>query len=181
MPSLIEMPAAAGMPATAEKTTPVVGGISFAIEPGEFVGFLGPNGAGKTTTLKMLSGLLHPTAGEATVHGYVPWRRDRDYLGQMTLIMGQRNQLAWDIPVMDSFELNRAIFRIPWDDFRTRRDELIDLADVPLHGRCRSALSAGDRHPSRHAALRRRSAGSHPPLLALEDDHDRLRGRGIPR
>jgi ABC-2 type transport system ATP-binding protein len=107
-----------------------VAGIGFEIEPGEVVGFLGPNGAGKTTTLKMLSGLLHPTAGEATVHGFVPWRRDRDYLGQMALIMGQRNQLTWDIPVMDSFELNRAIFRIPWDDFRARRDELIDLLDL---------------------------------------------------
>jgi ABC-2 type transport system ATP-binding protein len=107
-----------------------VGGIGFEIAPGEIVGFLGPNGAGKTTTLKMLSGLLHPTAGEATVHGFIPWRRDRDYLGQMTLIMGQRNQLTWDIPVMDSFELNRAIFRIPWDEFRARRDELIDLLDL---------------------------------------------------
>lgn len=112
------------------KDVVAVGGIGFAIDAGEVVGFLGPNGAGKTTTLKMLSGLLHPTAGEATVHGFVPWRRDRDYLGQMALIMGQRNQLAWDIPVMDSFELNRAIFRIPWDDFRTRRDELIGLLDL---------------------------------------------------
>ena len=107
-----------------------VGGISFEIEPGEVVGFLGPNGAGKTTTLKMLSGLLHPTAGDATVFGFTPWRRDRGYLGQMALIMGQRNQLTWDIPVMDSFELNRAIFRIPWDAFRARRDELIDLLDL---------------------------------------------------
>ena len=107
-----------------------VGGIGFEIEPGEIVGFLGPNGAGKTTTLKMLAGLLHPTAGEATVHGFTPWRRDRGYLGQIALIMGQRNQLTWDIPVMDSFELNRAIFRIPWDVYRTRRDELIDLLEL---------------------------------------------------
>ncbi len=107
-----------------------VGGISFDIAPGEIVGFLGPNGAGKTTTLKMLAGLLHPTAGDATVHGFTPWRRDRGYLGQMTLIMGQRNQLTWDIPVMDSFELNRAIFRIPWVDFRVRRDELIALLEL---------------------------------------------------
>ncbi len=104
-----------------------VGGIGFEIAAGEVVGFLGPNGAGKTTTLKMLSGLLHPTAGEASVHGYTPWRRDRGYLGQMALIMGQRNQLTWDIPVGDSFELNRAIFRIPWGEYRARRDELIDL------------------------------------------------------
>jgi len=107
-----------------------VSGISFHIQPGEVVGFLGPNGAGKTTTLKMLSGLLFPTSGEASVLGYTPWRRDRGYLGRMTLIMGQRNQLTWDIPVIDSFELNRAIFRIPWDDFRRRRDELIDLLEI---------------------------------------------------
>ncbi len=107
-----------------------VGGIDFAIQTGEVVGFLGPNGAGKTTTLKMLSGLLFPTSGHASVLGYTPWRRDRAYLGQMALIMGQRNQLTWDIPVIDSFELNRAIFRIPTDDFRRRRDELIELLEL---------------------------------------------------
>ncbi len=112
------------------KDVVAVGGISFEIAAGEVVGFLGPNGAGKTTTLKMLSGLLHPSSGEATVHGYVPWKRDYGYLSQMALIMGQRNQLTWDIPVLDSFELNRAIFRIDPADFRTRRDELIELLDI---------------------------------------------------
>ncbi len=107
-----------------------VSGIDFAIQPGEVVGFLGPNGAGKTTTLKMLSGLLYPTSGEASVLGFTPWRRDRAYLGRMTLIMGQRNQLTWDIPVIDSYELNRAIFRIPWPEYRRRRDELIDLLEI---------------------------------------------------
>jgi ABC-2 type transport system ATP-binding protein len=90
----------------------------------------GPNGAGKTTTLKMLSGLLHPTAGEASVLGYVPWRRERDYLRQMTLVMGNRNQLQWDLPALDSFELNRAIYRLRRDDFLATRDELIELLDV---------------------------------------------------
>ena len=104
--------------------------ISFTIQPGEIVGFLGPNGAGKTTTLKMLSGLLHPTAGTASVLGYTPWRRDRGYLGQMALIMGQRNQLAWDIPVVDSYQLNKAIFRIADDDFQRRLDELVELLDI---------------------------------------------------
>ena len=87
--------------------------ISFDIAAGEVVGFLGPNGAGKTTTLKMLSGLLYPTCGEATVLGHVPWRREKSYLRRITLVMGQRNQLIWDIPAADSFELNRAVYRIP--------------------------------------------------------------------
>ncbi len=80
---------------------PAVDGISFNLEPGEIVGFLGPNGAGKTTTLKMLSGLLYPTSGEVTVLGYTPWKRERDFLRQITLVMGQRNQLVWDIPALN--------------------------------------------------------------------------------
>jgi ABC-2 type transport system ATP-binding protein len=112
------------------KDVEAVAGITFDVEPGEIVGFLGPNGAGKTTTLKMLSGLLHPTGGEATVLGFVPWRRDDAYLRRMTLIMGQRNQLAWDIPVVDSFELNRAIYGVPMADFRQRLDELVQLLEL---------------------------------------------------
>ena len=105
--------------------------ISFEIAPGEVVGFLGPNGAGKTTSLKMLSGLLYPTAGEARVLGHVPSKRERAYLSRITLVMGNRNQLQWDLPALDSFELNRAIYRIPRGaDFTNRRDELIDLLDV---------------------------------------------------
>jgi len=104
--------------------------VSFTVEPGEIVGFLGPNGAGKTTTLKMLSGLLHPTAGEARVLGYVPHRRERAYLRQITLVMGQRNQLIWDIPVMDSFERNRAIYRIPEPTFTRTLTELRELLEL---------------------------------------------------
>ncbi|MGJ6979812.1 ABC transporter ATP-binding protein [Aestuariimicrobium soli] len=104
--------------------------ISFDIAAGEVVGFLGPNGAGKTTTLKMLAGLLHPTSGTAEVGGQVPWRRDHDYLRRMALIMGQRNQLQWDIPVLDSYRLNRAVYRIAESDFSTRLDELTDLLDL---------------------------------------------------
>jgi ABC-2 type transport system ATP-binding protein len=107
-----------------------VDGISFDIEPGEVVGFLGPNGAGKTTTLKMLAGLLYPTDGEARVLGHVPSKRERDLLRWITLVMGNRNQLQWDLPALDSFELNRAVYRLPRDQFTGTRDELIELLDV---------------------------------------------------
>jgi ABC-2 type transport system ATP-binding protein len=107
-----------------------VDGITFDIDPGEIVGFLGPNGAGKTTTLKMLSGLLYSSGGEARVLGFVPSRRQKEFLRQITLVMGNRNQLQWDLPALDSFELNRAIYRIPRDDFTPLRDELIELLDV---------------------------------------------------
>ncbi len=116
----------------ARKTRDVkaVDGISFDVAPGEVVGFLGPNGAGKTTTLKMLSGLLYPTGGDMSVLGYTPSKRDKNFLRQITLVMGQRNQLAWDIPAMDSFELNRAIYRISPDDFKRARDEFIELLEL---------------------------------------------------
>jgi ABC-2 type transport system ATP-binding protein len=107
-----------------------VDAISFEIEPGEVVGFLGPNGAGKTTTLKMLSGLLYPTSGEARVLGFVPSKRERDFLRRITLVMGNRNQLQWDLPALDSFELNRAVYRLQRADFLTLRDELIELLDI---------------------------------------------------
>ncbi|MFL6012236.1 MAG: ATP-binding cassette domain-containing protein [Gaiellaceae bacterium] len=107
-----------------------VDAISFEIGPGEVVGFLGPNGAGKTTTLKMLSGLLYPTGGELRVLGHVPSRREKDYLRQITLVMGNRNQLQWDLPALDSFELNRAIYRLRREDFVAMRDELMELLDV---------------------------------------------------
>ena len=120
--------------------------IAFEVAPGEVVGFLGPNGAGKTTTLKMLSGLLYPTAGEATVLGHVPWKREKAYLRQMTLVMGQRNQLVWDIPVADSYELNRAIYRIPETEYRHTLAELNALLDLaPLLTKPVRNLSLGER------------------------------------
>lgn len=120
--------------------------ISFDVGPGEVVGFLGPNGAGKTTTLKMLSGLLYPTSGEVTVLGHVPSRREREFLRQITLVMGQRSQLVWDIPAIDSFELNRAIYRIPASEFRRTVDDLTDLLELgPLLNRPVRNLSLGER------------------------------------
>ena len=104
--------------------------VSFSIEPGEVVGFLGPNGAGKTTTLKMLSGLLHPTSGKAQVLGYTPWERKHGYLQAITLVMGQRSRLAWDIPAIDSFLLNQAIYRIPEEDYKRTLKELDDLLEL---------------------------------------------------
>ena len=107
-----------------------VDGISFEIAPGEIVGFLGPNGAGKTTTLKMLSGLLYPSGGDARVLGHIPSKRERAFLSRIALVMGNRNQLQWDLPALDSYELNRSIYRIPREDFVPTRDELIDLLEI---------------------------------------------------
>ncbi|MEE2993957.1 MAG: ATP-binding cassette domain-containing protein [Gemmatimonadota bacterium] len=120
--------------------------VSFDVSPGEIVGFLGPNGAGKTTTLKMLSGLLHPTGGTAKVLGHVPFRREKDYLSKITLVMGQRNQLVWDIPVVDSFERNRAIYRMDAGEYRKMLDEMTELLDLGdlLHKPTRN-LSLGER------------------------------------
>jgi ABC-2 type transport system ATP-binding protein len=123
-----------------------VDGISFDLSGGEIVGFLGPNGAGKTTTLKMLSGLLHPTAGEVSVLGHVPWKREKPFLRKITLVMGQRNQLIWDIPVIDSFELNRAVYRIQASDYRRTLDELTQLLELgPLLRKPVRNLSLGER------------------------------------
>ena len=112
------------------KEVRAVDGISFDIAPGEIVGFLGPNGAGKTTTLKMLSGLLYVSSGDAQVLGHVPSKRERDFLRRIALVMGNRNQLQWDLPALDSFELNRSIYRIPREHFLRNRDELVELLEV---------------------------------------------------
>ncbi|MHB0877182.1 MAG: ABC transporter ATP-binding protein [Anaerolineae bacterium] len=128
------------------KLVTAVDRVSFNVSPGEIVGFLGPNGAGKTTTLKVLSGLLHPTDGAARVLGHEPWRREREYLRRITLIMGQRNQLLWDIPAIDSFDLNRAVYRIPRAQYRRTVDELVELLDLaPLLNKPVRNLSLGER------------------------------------
>jgi ABC-2 type transport system ATP-binding protein len=112
------------------KNVEAVNEISFTLDPAEIVGFLGPNGAGKTTTIKMLTGLLYPTGGEARVLGYQPWRREKELLRRIALVMGQRNNLAWDLPAVDSFELNKAIYGVPTKEFEERKTAYIDVLDV---------------------------------------------------
>ena len=110
--------------------TVAVNDVSFKIEPGELVGFLGPNGAGKTTTLKMLAGLLYPTGGTAKVLGYTPWERDDGYRRQFALLLGQKNQLWWDLPARESLELNAKIYGIPADRFEHTVTEMTELLNV---------------------------------------------------
>jgi ABC-2 type transport system ATP-binding protein len=140
--------------------------ISFEIRAGEIVGFLGPNGAGKTTTLKMLSGLLHPSGGTASVMGFRPWQREREFLQQITLVMGQRNQLMWDIPVVDSFDRNRVVYRLSRDEYRRRVDELTDLLELaPLLNKPVRTLSLGERMKCEIAA----ALLHHPRVLYLDE------------
>src|SRR5262245_35166474 len=110
--------------------TVAVKGVSFTVEEGELVGFLGPNGAGKTTTLKMLAGLLYPTAGSARVLGFTPWERDDGYRRQFALLLGQKNQLWWDLPARESLELNAKIYDIAPETFTRTVDELTALLNV---------------------------------------------------
>lgn len=111
-------------------TKEAVKGISFSIEEGEMVGFLGPNGAGKTTTLKMLSGILYPTSGQATVMGYIPWERQKALKQQFSIVMGQKNQLWWDLPANESLLLNKYIYGIDNKEYERTVDELTELLDV---------------------------------------------------
>jgi ABC-2 type transport system ATP-binding protein len=104
--------------------------VSFTIEPGEMVGFLGPNGAGKTTTLKMLSGLIYPTRGNARVLGFTPWERPDAFRRRFALVMGQKNQLWWDLPAGDSFQLHREIYSLPLASFQRTLGELTELFGV---------------------------------------------------
>ena len=120
--------------------------ISFTVESGEMVGFIGPNGAGKTTTLKILSGLMHPTSGQIDVLGYVPWRRQHAYLRSISMVLGNKSQMLWDIPPMDSFNVLGEIYNVPPDALHQTLDELIDLLDIEdlLHKPVRN-FSLGER------------------------------------
>lgn len=140
--------------------------VSFSVQAGEIVGFLGPNGAGKTTTLKMLSGLLHPTSGSAEVLGYVPWRRAASYLRQISMLMGQRSQMQWDLPVLDSFLVHAAVYGIDKDVYRRTLAELVELLDLGdvLKKQVRT-LSLGERMKCEICV----SLLHHPAVLFLDE------------
>ncbi|MBO9347193.1 MAG: ATP-binding cassette domain-containing protein [Chloroflexus sp.] len=128
------------------ETVKAVDGIDFTIDTGEMVGFLGPNGAGKTTTLKVLAGLLHPTAGEVRVLGYTPFERKPAFLKQITLVMGQKQQLLWDLPAIETFEVNRVIFEVPAHEYRQMLKVLTDLLELgDLLNKQVRKLSLGER------------------------------------
>jgi len=148
------------------KEIPAVQEVSFEVTEGEVVGFLGPNGAGKTTTLKMLSGLLYPTSGEARVLGHIPSRRESALLSAITLVMGNRSQLVWDIPAADSMRVLQEIFQVPEDRYRRALDELTDLLDLAplLHKPVRN-LSLGERMKVEFAA-----ALIHEPRVLFLDE-----------
>jgi ABC-2 type transport system ATP-binding protein len=140
--------------------------VSFSIEPGEMVAFLGPNGAGKTTTLKMLSGLIYPTNGAANVLDYVPWQRADAFRRQFALVMGQKNQLWWDLPAADSFQLHREIYSLPAADFEKTLAELTELLGVEkLTRQAVRELSLGERMKMELIA-----ALLHEPKLLLLDE-----------
>src|SRR6516165_10843032 len=148
------------------KEVHAVADVSFAIEPGEMVAFLGPNGAGKTTTLKMLSGLIYPTSGSAQVLGFVPWDRDDAFRRRFALVMGQKNQLWWDLPAADSFQLHREIYSLPADEFERTLGELTELFEVQkLVRQPVRELSLGERMRMELIA-----ALLHRPLLLLLDE-----------
>ncbi len=120
--------------------------IDLTVDDGEFVAFLGPNGAGKTTTLKLLSGVINPDSGTCQVLGHVPWHRENEYRRRFSLVMGQKNQLWWDLPAQESFRLNQHIYGVPREEFDRTRDELTDMLDVTrLLGQPVRELSLGER------------------------------------
>ncbi len=148
------------------RSVKAVDGVSFTIDQGEMVGFLGPNGAGKTTTLKVLSGLLYPTVGRVSVLGFTPHRRETAFLKQFTLVMGQKQQLMWDLPPLESFLVNQAIYEVPKPDFDATLRELDQLLELgPLMKKQVRKLSLGERMKCELAA----ALLHHPKVLFLDE------------
>jgi len=148
------------------RTVQALNGISFALEPGELVGYIGPNGAGKSTTVKVLSGILVPDSGHVSVLGRVPWRQRVEHVRHIGVVFGQRTQLWWDLPVIESFDLLRDIYRVPQGDYARTRDELIALMDLePLLDTPVRQLSLGRRMRCDLAA----SLLHAPPILFLDE------------
>ncbi len=155
-----------GLVRRTHRTVHALDGISFELRPGELVGYIGPNGAGKSTTVKMLAGILVPTSGRCEVLGRVPWKERKAHVQQLGVVFGQRTQLWWDLPVVESFDLLRDIYRVPADRYRVLRDELTErlnlgsLLDTPVR-----QLSLGQRMRCDLAA----SLLHAPPLLFLDE------------
>lgn len=148
------------------KTVTAVDNITLSIATGELVGFIGPNGAGKTTTLKMLSGLLYPTSGTATVMGFTPWQRHKEFLKNFSLVMGQKAQLWWDLPLYDSLLLQRDIYEMDKTKFQNYLAELTDLLDLQKFLKVQvRKLSLGQRMRGELAA----ALIYHPPVLFLDE------------
>ncbi|MCE9638241.1 MAG: ABC transporter ATP-binding protein [Planctomycetes bacterium] len=155
-----------GLAARKQRSVEALAGVSFAIEPGELVGYIGPNGAGKSTTIKVLSGILVPDSGRCEVLGRVPWEERRAHVAHLGVVFGQRTQLWWDLPAGESFELLRDVYRVPAADFARRLDELVALLDLaPMLRTPVRQLSLGQRMRCDLAA----SLLHAPPILFLDE------------
>jgi len=155
-----------GLGRGAGEAVDAVAGVSFEVQPGEMVGYIGPNGAGKSTTIKMLTGILNPSAGEATVDGLVPWRQRKALAHRIGVVFGQRTQLWWDLPLLDSLDLLRHIYRIPTDRYRANLDRFRDLLDLdPFLDTPVRQLSLGQRMRGDLAAALLHD----PPILYLDE------------
>jgi len=155
-----------GLGSRSSDAVSAVEGVSFTVQPGEMVGYIGPNGAGKSTTIKMLTGILNPTAGEATVDGLVPWRQRKRLAGRIGVVFGQRTQLWWDLPLIDSLDLLRHVYRVPADRFRANLDRFRELLDLdPFLATPVRQLSLGQRMRGDLAAALLHD----PPILYLDE------------
>ena len=149
--------------------------LSFSIERGEIVGFLGKNGAGKTTSLKILSGILYPTSGKAKILGYTPWERENEFKKKISIIMGQKNQLWWDLPAVDSLELNRQIYNIKVNDYKNR----CTLSEYLSQTRFKMRLQRRERDRTGKAEITRDRANLTETILRVCDSNNEKNGQNF--